>query len=315
MNAVAYEQRVIAFIDILGFGSLVDKSANDPSVVGMISNALEVALTEYVRERTFFDVHESKIPLEELRAFRAEMALLNQQFERQHQVTVSHFSDTVVLSAPASDLIGSQLVVDLAGRLTMSFWEGHEMLVRGGITKGLLIHDQGGRLFGPAMNEAYHLESKVASFPRIVISDGCWYYFKLQPTFPTLEFFFDLDNDGCRSMSLAGAYRQILEASPRFMADPADAKPMLRKLAGTPATLRAIMGSFRTYHVKVRLADPAHRSADQTICVVAHSTILSPGREKPQSRCRNDLAGGASRQAQKPFEALSGHTSTRSKTY
>ncbi|TAV81566.1 hypothetical protein [Rhizobium leguminosarum] len=244
MNTALYEERVIAFVDILGFGALVERSALDPSIVGLISNALEVALTENVRERTFFEVHESKVPPHELEKLRAELAIFNKAFYQQHQVTVSHFSDTVVLSAQASDAVASQLVVDLAGRLTMSFWEGHEMLVRGGITKGPLVHVQGGRLFGPAMNEAYHLESKIASFPRIVMSDDCWSYFSLQPTFPTLEFFFDLDEDGYRSMSLAGAYRQILEASPMFMVNPNEAVPMLRKLAGTPSRLRAIGSSF-----------------------------------------------------------------------
>ena len=244
MNAAIYEERVIAFIDILGFGALVEKSANAPSVVGMISDALEVALTDNVRSRTFFDVHESKIPQEQLQTFRTEMALLNQAFEKQHQVTVSHFSDTVVLSAPASDMVGSQLVVDLAGRLTMSFWQGHKMLVRGGLTKGPLIHVQGGRLFGPAMNEAYYLESKIASFPRIVISDVCWDYFSLQPTFPALEFFFHHDDDGHRSMSLAGAYRQILEASPMFMINSSDRPTVFQELAETPASLSAIKSSF-----------------------------------------------------------------------
>lgn len=114
----------------------------------------------------------------------------------------------------------------------------------GGITKGPLVHIQGGHLFGPALNEAYHLESKIASFPRIVMSDDCWSYFSSQPTFPTLEFFFDLDEDGYRSMSLAGAYRQILEASPMFMLNPKNAVPMLRKLADTPSRLRAIKSSF-----------------------------------------------------------------------
>ncbi|MCG8563685.1 MAG: hypothetical protein MI747_01235, partial [Desulfobacterales bacterium] len=44
------------------------------------------------------------------------------------------------------------------------------MMVRGGISVGKLIHEEAGALFGPAMNEAYALESKSAIYPRVIIS-------------------------------------------------------------------------------------------------------------------------------------------------
>jgi hypothetical protein len=43
------------------------------------------------------------------------------------------------------------------------------MLMRGGVSLGPLIHAQGGPLFGPAMNEAYRLESKCAIYPRVLV--------------------------------------------------------------------------------------------------------------------------------------------------
>jgi hypothetical protein len=65
------------------------------------------------------------------------------------------------------------------------------MLVRGGVTIGKL-HHSGGVVFGEAMVDAYRLESRVASYPRVVVSsriytllpnrdrvaqdtDGIWY--------------------------------------------------------------------------------------------------------------------------------------------
>jgi hypothetical protein len=50
------------------------------------------------------------------------------------------------------------------------FFRELELLMRGGLAKGLLIHEQGGVLFGPAMNEAYSLESKSAIYPRVLVS-------------------------------------------------------------------------------------------------------------------------------------------------
>ncbi|HTG56249.1 MAG TPA: hypothetical protein VL943_08285, partial [Niabella sp.] len=46
------------------------------------------------------------------------------------------------------------------------------MMIRGGITIGDLIHEENGALFGPAMNEAYRLESNSAIYPRVVISNN-----------------------------------------------------------------------------------------------------------------------------------------------
>ncbi|MCE2706563.1 MAG: hypothetical protein LW807_05745 [Proteobacteria bacterium] len=43
------------------------------------------------------------------------------------------------------------------------------VLLRGGITKGLLHHNKN-KVFGDALIDAYELESKVANYPRIIIS-------------------------------------------------------------------------------------------------------------------------------------------------
>jgi hypothetical protein len=43
------------------------------------------------------------------------------------------------------------------------------IFVRGGISFGDVVHDKN-LLFGPAMTEAYYLESKYAKFPRIILS-------------------------------------------------------------------------------------------------------------------------------------------------
>lgn len=80
---------------------------------------------------------------------------------------MTQFSDCVVCSFDVTqpstvfDLLNSTAfaIVDLA-------YMGY--LVRGGITCGQLIHTDE-YLLGPAMNEAYRLESRIARHPRVVI--------------------------------------------------------------------------------------------------------------------------------------------------
>jgi hypothetical protein len=47
---------------------------------------------------------------------------------------------------------------------------GYEILLRGGIVVGKLLHENN-IMFGPAFNQAYDLESKSALYPRIVIDE------------------------------------------------------------------------------------------------------------------------------------------------
>ena len=46
-----------------------------------------------------------------------------------------------------------------------------EVFIRGAITIGELIHTENGIIMGPALIEAYELESKFAKYPRIILSE------------------------------------------------------------------------------------------------------------------------------------------------
>ena len=62
-----YEQRCIAFIDILGFGTLVEESAENIDHQKMIYDALDSLHTKRVNEEAYSRVNEELIPPEELR--------------------------------------------------------------------------------------------------------------------------------------------------------------------------------------------------------------------------------------------------------
>lgn len=136
MTKPTYEDRVILFLDFMGFKEIVQNTLSDSNALTALQKAIDRL---------------SKIGDEALQKTRQ----------------VTQFSDCVVCSFDVTqpsavfDLLNSTgfMIVELAD-------EGY--LVRGGITCGQLIHTED-YLLGPAMNEAYRLESQVAKHPRVVI--------------------------------------------------------------------------------------------------------------------------------------------------
>ena len=138
-----YEHRIIAFVDILGFRNLVDESVEDNYTYLRIHNALvNFRKLKKEKEDEFYD----------------------------KDVKVTTFSDSLVISYPL-DFVGGlfHILYDLTYLQLQLLQEG--VFVRGGITIGKLRHVQN-EIFGPAMNEAYKLESESAVYPRIIISES-----------------------------------------------------------------------------------------------------------------------------------------------
>ncbi|MFD6440909.1 hypothetical protein ACFWDG_14065 [Peribacillus sp. NPDC060186] len=81
---------------------------------------------------------------------------------------MTQFSDSLVISRPYHDSNDLwQIIMDLdLVQKTLASDVG--IMIRGGLTTGKLYH-KGSISFGPAFVAAYHLESKVAKYPRIII--------------------------------------------------------------------------------------------------------------------------------------------------
>lgn len=134
---LSYERRIVAYFDVLGWRSEIEQDADDPRRIARI------AMVPQLFSRTIF-----------------KMA------ERTAGAHLTSFSDSVIFSIPydadrlrlsLEGLAKVQLGTAFAG-----FW------LRGGITVGPLIHDEVS-VFGPALNRAHELESKIARYPRILI--------------------------------------------------------------------------------------------------------------------------------------------------
>ncbi len=145
-SRIKYKNRIIAFVDILGFKNLVEDSTTNK--------------------------YEFQKILDSLDRFRE----LKKEKEDQHyinDVKVTTFSDSLVISYPVDEKdrdidVFYSILLDLT-RLQLDLLDNN-VIIRGGIAIGKLRHTQN-EIFGPAMNEAYYLESKVAKYPRIVVRE------------------------------------------------------------------------------------------------------------------------------------------------
>lgn len=173
-----YEDRVVAFIDILGFSNMVAQSANDVKRLRHLTSAMD----------NFHKI---------LWSWEADGSYSSFAF--------TQFSDSIVISAIADTADSFEMLQQLL-RGIMMLAEEYSILVRGGITRGQLIHDDT-LLIGPAMVEAYRLESKCAVYPRVIIDgslkksfdENIEHYIHNYTNFtdiPTQDFIFKKDVDG-----------------------------------------------------------------------------------------------------------------------
>lgn len=170
-GAEEYENRVIVFLDILGFKELVNKSRNDRNLVKKITQILGTSknssvdefftkFTKYIQDNTLKNAHDIDDRL-------------------------TTFSDFFAMSVPLSN--NQELTKNDATNIAILIYATFRqfrrlmlagLLARGGITSGAVYHldntdkTSSSILFGPAFNEAYLLESQFANIPRVIISNS-----------------------------------------------------------------------------------------------------------------------------------------------
>lgn len=140
-----YSNRIIAFVDILGFKEKVEESVKSEEE----AEKLHCALARIYR----------------VKADNESEGVMNM---RGMGVEVTTFSDSAVISYPAERDNLLNLILDLIHmQLDLAL---DDVLLRGGLTIGELYHD-GNIVYGPAMNMAYKIESQVAVYPRIIVNN------------------------------------------------------------------------------------------------------------------------------------------------
>jgi hypothetical protein len=142
---MTYQDRIVCFIDILGFS-------------GHISGSIRADGS---------DAPEKAKELSEVLGGMREILNIDSLAERQDK-EVTQFSDSVVISFPAYSESGVfDALLDIM-RVQMNLVQ-RGYLCRGGIARGRLVHTPT-MLFGPAMLEAYTLEKQAALYPRVILN-------------------------------------------------------------------------------------------------------------------------------------------------
>lgn len=165
MTEIKYEERIIAFVDILGFKNIIKESETNDHKLRTIYQALDFLKT---REES----NEWDLKFIEIEEDAQRKGLEN--FKITKNTNCSCFSDSIIVSVIASNdktnEIVSTLISNLAYIGAKLLSEG--ILIRGGLTIGKLIHNNNGVIMGQGLIEAYELESRVARYPRIILSNN-----------------------------------------------------------------------------------------------------------------------------------------------
>ena len=153
-----FEDRAVAFIDVLGFKALVNKAVEDEAAKQRLADL--VALLESAVP--YFDASvKSEIP---------------QHLIPRHQ----YISDCIIISAPLNDVDrpsynGVSIIVMRSIQLSHFFLK-HGYLIRGGISAGKLWHTET-NVVGPAYQEAFALEVE-GTEPRVKLHPNALQYWE-----------------------------------------------------------------------------------------------------------------------------------------
>lgn len=139
-----YDDRLVAFLDVLNFR-------------GMINDTVDRKGNENViRIQAIYDAYE---------IIKTNWDDVGHNSDDSKRITI--FSDTIVVSVRAKDKSAIfRTLLEIKHLIMALIWRG--ILVRGAIVRGKLIHETE-KVFGPALIEAYTLESKAALYPRIIL--------------------------------------------------------------------------------------------------------------------------------------------------
>lgn len=159
-----YEKRIIAFIDILGFSELIKDSEQNPATFEKIYEVINYFKNWEKPENWNLKT----IEIEEDAQMKG-LAI----FDLSNKSTCTCFSDSIIVSIKITDGDISALLSTLIANISFigAYIIQKGILIRGAITIGNIIHQDNGIILGQGFIDAYNLESKLATFPRIIVSE------------------------------------------------------------------------------------------------------------------------------------------------
>jgi hypothetical protein len=164
-TSIKYRRRILAFVDILGFSGLVTKTLNDDALVVKLRDALKI-VSDY--EPFWRDEERHRMIIKSLEEDIEDEKDRQAAYKKMRDKWGMAFSDTIVLSEEDNqyglyNIISNLCILSLRLLKIGTF-------IRGAVTIGPVYHE-GSIIFGPALIDAYKLETDFAIYPRIVIAD------------------------------------------------------------------------------------------------------------------------------------------------
>jgi hypothetical protein len=176
-----YQQRVVAFVDVLGFSKLVKASDTDLAARNKLRRMIDTG--------RFFE-----------RFMKTYLGFAEATF----------FSDTFIISMTPPDVRALYVIRETGYLCRHLLLQGFPC--RGAITTGSLYH-RGRFIVGPALADAYRLEQSVAIYPRVVLDDLTMKHWThdLSPPHTDLESLVKRDRDGQQFLNLFSPAWQVFQ--------------------------------------------------------------------------------------------------------
>lgn len=162
-STLKYQRSLIVFIDILGFKEIVKQSEVDLSKIELLFSVLQYLKDWEKPDKWNLDL----IGIEEDAKKKGV-----HNFDIIGKTKSTSFSDSIVITVKVdnnTNEMTSTLIANLSYIGALLLEKG--ILLRGGMTIGNIIHTGNGTVFGQGLIDAYHLESKSAKYPRVILSD------------------------------------------------------------------------------------------------------------------------------------------------
>ncbi|AFK64194.1 hypothetical protein TKWG_22890 [Advenella kashmirensis WT001] len=279
---VKYEERIVAFVDILGFKEIVLRSQKDPDLVNQIYNGLDVRKDELARH------------------FVAELglSLSPEDFDDRFHT----FSDCIVMSVDSK-------IEELGLLIFMIFKICRQLLLagflsRGGVAIGQLLHltpestpgsdRNSSMVFGPAFVDAYNLESSHAGCARIILQQKLRQMIhdhRQKHPYKKLTKFFDAHvsraDDGPAFVNQFADfpgnnfYEENVDVQPDIKAIQAHLQEKLNEVSDKPYHFQKNAILAREFNNAIKLASKVPRYADCKKYIIS-SDALPGKRRKPR---------------------------------
>ncbi|WGO96668.1 hypothetical protein QFX18_11485 [Saccharophagus degradans] len=169
-----YENRLVCFFDILGFKSAINRCETDTEFRMKLYDLLNSLQTDDIKDFLYgnFPVYllDKQNTIVTAREFHKGKHV--EEISTSWPLAITQFSDSFVISCPADNKVSCNLMLKLIYFLSLSLFVDLKLMSRGGLTLGKIFHTDDRVLFGPAMNEAYKLESVEAKYPRVLVDEA-----------------------------------------------------------------------------------------------------------------------------------------------